>query len=82
MLIGIPDQDAKSLAANAVTIGADVIFGSCGEQLEQELTDRNYRVHRLPLGSFALSGGSAFCLTLRLDDMTLTDRTSLLPAAA
>jgi N-dimethylarginine dimethylaminohydrolase len=82
MLIGIPDQDAKSLAANAVTIGADVIFGFCGEQLEQELTDRRYRVHRVPLSSFALSGGSAFCLTLRLDDMTLTDRTSLLLAAA
>jgi N-dimethylarginine dimethylaminohydrolase len=67
-LITVEEADALTLSANAFPVTArDVVFGKCGAALEAELATRGYRVHRADLGSFALSGGSAFCLTLRLD---------------
>ena len=37
------------------------------ERLCAELKARGYRVVKTPLTAFLRSGGSAFCLTLRLD---------------
>jgi N-dimethylarginine dimethylaminohydrolase len=42
-------------------------MSDCGERLRAELAERGYRVVTTPLPSFLRSGGSAFCLTLRLD---------------
>jgi N-dimethylarginine dimethylaminohydrolase len=68
-LIAVSEADALTLSANAFPVTPrDVVFGACGPALEAELAARGYRVHRADLGSFALSGGSAFCLTLRLDE--------------
>jgi len=67
-LIEVPEADALTLAANAFPVTAtDVVFGRCGPALEARLNELGYRVHCADLGSFARSGGSAFCLTLRLD---------------
>jgi len=67
-LIEVPEADALKLAANAFPITPnDVVFGSCSTALEGQLNERGYIVHRVNLGSFARSGGSAFCLTLTLD---------------
>ena len=67
-LITVQEADALTLSANAFpATPRDVVFGQCGAALEAELVSRGYRVHRADLGSFARSGGSAFCLTLRLD---------------
>jgi N-dimethylarginine dimethylaminohydrolase len=67
-LITVDEADALTLSANAFPVTAhDIVFGRCGADLEALLSGRGYRVHRADLGSFALSGGSAFCLTLRLD---------------
>jgi N-dimethylarginine dimethylaminohydrolase len=44
-----------------------VIVSGAGERLCAELTARGYRVVKTPLTAFLRSGGSAFCLTLRLD---------------
>jgi N-dimethylarginine dimethylaminohydrolase len=67
-LIPVPEADALKLAANAFPISdTDIVFGACGPELEAALGKRGYTVHRVNLGSFARSGGSAFCLTLRLD---------------
>jgi hypothetical protein len=38
-----------------------------GKHLRAQLAERGYRVVMTPLPSFLRSGGSAFCLTLRLD---------------
>jgi len=62
------EADATTLAVNCCAVGAcDIVFGNCSPRLEAKLAERGYRVHRAPLGSFCKSGGSAFCLTLRLD---------------
>ena len=42
-------------------------MSGAGERLRRELEARGYRVLDTPLPSFLRSGGSAFCLTLRLD---------------
>jgi N-dimethylarginine dimethylaminohydrolase len=60
-------HDGNRFAANAVCLGMTVIMSSASEHLRAELNARGYRVVQTPLPSFLRSGGSAFCLTLRLD---------------
>jgi N-dimethylarginine dimethylaminohydrolase len=60
-------EDACRLAANAVRIGDTLVMSSCGDRLRSDLAKRGYHVVTTPLCSFLRSGGSAFCLTLRLD---------------
>ncbi len=66
-LIAIPEEDAVQLGANAVVLGDDVVLGSCSDAWEATLGSLGYRVRRTGLAPFRLSGGSAWCLTLRLD---------------
>ena len=65
--IAITIEDACRLAANAVCLGDVIILSGCSERLRSELSERGYRVLATPLDAFLRSGGSAFCLTLRLD---------------
>jgi N-dimethylarginine dimethylaminohydrolase len=65
--VEVGEADATRLAANAVCIGSTIVMSACSERLRRELEERGYRVVTTPLESFLRSGGSAFCLTLRLD---------------
>ena len=65
--IEIGAEDGSLLAANAVCIGKTLIMSGAGSRLRAQLKERGYRVVITPLASFLRSGGSAFCLTLRLD---------------
>jgi N-dimethylarginine dimethylaminohydrolase len=65
--IEIAIEDGCRLAANAVCLGRTLIMSDCGARLRAELEDRGYQAVTTPLPSFLRSGGSAFCLTLRLD---------------
>jgi N-dimethylarginine dimethylaminohydrolase len=65
--IEIDAADAETLAANAVSIADSIILSRCSAELRSRLEARGYRVIETPLGAFLRSGGSAFCLTLRLD---------------
>jgi len=65
--IEVGTEDASRLAANAVVLGDTVVMSECSERLRAVLAERGYQVVTVPLGSFLRSGGSAFCLTLRLD---------------
>jgi N-dimethylarginine dimethylaminohydrolase len=65
--IEISSDDARLLAANAVCLGDSVVLSRCSSRLRERLQERGYRVASTPLDSFLRSGGSAFCLTLRLD---------------
>jgi len=66
-LIAADEQDAATLAVNMVNIGNSVVMAACGEQLEAAINEAGFNVIRAPLTSFGMSGGAAFCLTLRLD---------------
>ena len=65
--IEIAIEDGRRLAANAVSLGSTLIMSGCGPRLRAQLAERGYEVVATPLSSFLRSGGSAFCLTLRLD---------------
>ena len=66
-LISVPREDAERLGVNAVNLGRNIVLALASNRFKSMLEERGYTLHQLPIGSFSLSGGSAFCLTLRLD---------------
>jgi len=65
--IALDRADAARFAANAVCIGRMIVMSSCSVALRRALEERGYKVVKTPLHAFLRSGGSACCLTLRLD---------------
>ncbi len=61
------DEDAARFCVNAVAIGRTVIMAQAAERLRATLAERGYRVVDIDLAPFILSGGGAYCMTLRLD---------------
>lgn len=69
-LIEVTVQEADSFACNAVVVGRTVVTNHGCPRLHQELTSRGFQVRETPLDEFVKAGGSAKCLTLRLDGET------------
>ncbi len=69
-LIVAADDDAQHLAVNSVCLGDDVVLCHASPALRSALEARDYRVHVVSLDSFNRSGGAAYCLTLRLDNLS------------
>jgi N-dimethylarginine dimethylaminohydrolase len=65
--IELDRADAERFAANAVCVGRSIVLSSCSAGLRRALEQRGYAVIETPLDVFQKSGGSACCLTLRLD---------------
>jgi N-dimethylarginine dimethylaminohydrolase len=65
--IPLSAEDAAHFAANAVVVGRNIVLSSCSTALRRTLEERGYHVIETPLDAFQRSGGSACCLTLRLD---------------
>jgi N-dimethylarginine dimethylaminohydrolase len=65
--IALDRVDAERFAANAVCIRNTIVLSSCSASLRERLQERGYAVVETPLHAFLRSGGSACCLTLRLD---------------
>lgn len=65
--IALDPADAALFAANAVCVGRVIVISSCSEALRRTLEQRGYTVITTLLNAFLRSGGSACCLTLRLD---------------
>jgi N-dimethylarginine dimethylaminohydrolase len=80
--IEIKFEDARLLAANAVSIDNSVMLSRCSDTLRAAIERHGYRVVTTPLGAFLRSGGSAFCLTLRLDTRSARARIAANIAAA
>lgn len=66
-LLEVEQVEAERFACNAVLIGRTVITNTGCEQLHAALTARGYEPIATPLDEFVKAGGSAKCLTLRLD---------------
>jgi N-dimethylarginine dimethylaminohydrolase len=60
-------EDAAAFCVNAVSLGRKVIMARPPANLEARLVERGYDVVGVDLEPFMLSGGGAFCMTLRLD---------------
>jgi arginine dihydrolase len=65
--IALDRPDAERFAANAVCIRETIVLSSCSTALRPRLQQRGYTVVETPLHAFLRSGGSACCVTLRID---------------
>lgn len=65
--VALDRADAARFAANAVCVDRTIILSRCSAALRRKLVERGYTVVATPLEVFLRSGGSACCLTLRLD---------------
>jgi N-dimethylarginine dimethylaminohydrolase len=61
------DEDAAAFCVNAVNLGSTIIMARAPAPLKRKLEARGYRVVEVDLSPFILSGGAAYCMTLRLD---------------
>lgn len=66
-LIEVTAEEAARFACNAVVVERQVVLNTGCPRLEAELLERGYTPHATPLDEFIKAGGSAKCLTLRLD---------------
>jgi N-dimethylarginine dimethylaminohydrolase len=66
--IEVGERDAMQFACNAVSIERAVFMHRASDALRATLAARGYTVHTGLLGEFLRAGGSAKCLTLRLDE--------------
>ncbi len=66
-LIEVSAGEATSFSCNAVVVGRTVILNEGAPRLSHDLERAGYAARAVPLGEFLKAGGSAKCLTLRLD---------------
>jgi N-dimethylarginine dimethylaminohydrolase len=66
--ISIGEEDALAFACNAVNIDKTVVVNRATPAFVQALARKGFEVVQTPLSEFMKAGGSAKCLTLRLDE--------------
>ena len=67
LLIEATAEDAAAFCVNAVSLGETIVMAEPPPALRDRLTKLGYKVVGIDLAPFILSGGGAFCMTLRLD---------------
>lgn len=66
-LLPVVEPEAHRFGCNAVVVGKTVVHNSQCPRLAEDLTKAGYRSIEVELDEFLKAGGSAKCLTLRLD---------------
>jgi N-dimethylarginine dimethylaminohydrolase len=66
-LIEVDVAEARSFACNAVVVGQTVVTNTGCPKMHKALRARGFATVETPLSEFVKAGGSAKCLTLRLD---------------
>ena len=66
-LIEVNEAEAARFACNAVVLGRNVVLNAGCPKLEADLRASGFTPHATDLSEFLKAGGSAKCLTLRLD---------------
>ncbi len=61
------DEDASAFCVNAVNVGHHIVMANAPARLKSRLIRLGYAVTEVELSPFILSGGGAYCMTLRLD---------------
>ncbi|MGF1457266.1 MAG: dimethylarginine dimethylaminohydrolase family protein [Alphaproteobacteria bacterium] len=61
------EDEANLLCLNAVRLDRHIICAQASPRLRSILGERGYTMRELDLKPFILSGGAAYCMTLRLD---------------
>ena len=66
--IAIDEEDALAFACNAVNIDDAIVVNRATPAFVKSLSQKGFDVVQTPLSEFMKAGGSAKCLTLRLDE--------------
>ena len=66
--IAISEEDALAFACNAVNIDRTVVVNKATSAFVKTLGSKGFEVLQTPLSEFMKAGGSAKCLTLRLNE--------------
>lgn len=66
-LVAVSSAEAARFACNAVVVGDHVVINTGCPRLESDLAELGLTPHSTELDEFIKAGGSAKCLTLRLD---------------
>jgi N-dimethylarginine dimethylaminohydrolase len=66
--IVIEEEDALAFACNAVNIDTTIVVNRASAAFVKAVGRRGFAVVQTPLSEFMKAGGSAKCLTLRLDE--------------
>jgi len=66
--IAIGEEDALAFACNAVNFASTVVVNHATKEFVQALARKGFEVVQTPMSEFMKAGGSAKCLTLRLDE--------------
>jgi lysine-ketoglutarate reductase/saccharopine dehydrogenase-like protein (TIGR00300 family) len=66
--IAISNKDAVAFSANAICIGKTIVMNRCSDELKQKLESEGFDTVETDLSEFMKAGGSAKCLTLRLNE--------------
>lgn len=61
------DAEAEAFCVNAVNLGDRLVMAKAPASLKRKLAAQGYLVSEIDLAPFILSGGGAYCMTLRLD---------------
>jgi N-dimethylarginine dimethylaminohydrolase len=69
------DEEAEAFCVNAVNLGSRIVMARAPASLTRKLEARGYAVTEVGLDPFILSGGAAYCMTLRLDRESRPART-------
>lgn len=72
--IAVDESDAYHFACNAVNTGRHIFLNRASPALVAELSKAGFTVIQTPLTEFMKAGGSAKCLTLKLDEKRLSAR--------
>jgi N-dimethylarginine dimethylaminohydrolase len=67
LLMEASEEDAARFCVNAVAFDRTIVMAEAADGLRARLTERGYRLIEVNLAPFILSGGGAYCMTLRLD---------------
>lgn len=67
-LIELDPQEALNFSANSVVIDDIIIMNKCSQSLMEILNEYQFKVIETDLSEFMKSGGSAKCLTLKLNN--------------
>jgi len=61
------DEEAAAFCVNAVNLDSRIVMARAPESLRAKLRAKGYALTEVDLSPFILSGGAAYCMTLRLD---------------
>lgn len=66
--IAVNEEEAGYFSCNAVSIGSGVIMNHTTDRLKTVLADKGFKTYEVDLSEFMKAGGSAKCLTLKLNE--------------